>query len=49
MEWQWVAVLGIVVAAWTVHKVTAMWQNVTFYRYATDEIKKAVWDKIEGS
>lgn len=47
MDWEWVVVLGIVVSAWTVHKVTSMWQMVTFYRYATDEVKKAVWDSTQ--
>lgn len=42
MTWQWVAVLAIVVLAYTVFRVTQMWQNTTFYRYAPDEVKMAV-------
>lgn len=43
MTWTWVAVLAIVVFAWTVFRVTQMWQQVAFYRYATDETKQEVW------
>lgn len=42
MTWEWVAVLAIVVLAWTVFRVTEKWQQVTFYRYAPDYVKKAV-------
>jgi len=49
MEWQWVAVLAIVVLAWTVHKVTSMWQALSFYRYASDDMKKSMWEKSQGS
>lgn len=44
MTWQWVAVLAIVVLAWTVHKMTQMWQNVSFYKYASDDVKAAMWE-----
>jgi len=43
MSWQWVTVLAIVVLAWTVHRVTAMWQTVAYYRYSSDEVKQQVW------
>jgi hypothetical protein len=43
MTWEWVAVLGIVVIAWTVFRVTQMWQQVAYYRYATDDTKNAIW------
>ena len=49
MNWQWVTVLAIVVAAWTVHKVTQMWQNYLIYRYAPDEVKNAMWDLTQKS
>lgn len=42
MTWQWVAVLAIIVLAWTVHKVTTMWMGVSYYKYATDEVKTEI-------
>jgi len=45
VTWEWVAICAIVVLAWTVHKVTSMWQTVTFYRYSPDAIKTDMWDE----
>lgn len=50
MTWQWVCVLVIVVIAWTVHKVTQMWQTVCYYKYATNEVKDAIFQaSLKGS
>lgn len=41
MTWEWVAVLAIIVVAWTVLKVTNTWMGVAMYKYSPDNIKDA--------
>lgn len=40
MTWEWVAVLAIVVFAWTVLKVTNAWMQVTMYQHVPESVKE---------